>query len=161
MRIGSLFTGTGALDMAVAAHYGATVAWHVEFDKHPSAILAHHYPDIPNHHDVTSVDWAAVEPVDIITGGYPCQPFSHAGNRKGTNDERHLWPYVADSLRVLRPRLAVFENVAGHLSLGFDTVLADLAALGFDAEWVVVRASDAGAPHRRERVFIVATARDA
>ena len=156
MRIGSLFTGTGALDMAVAAHYGATVAWHCEFDKHPSAILAHHYPDIPNYHDVTSVDWSAVEPVDIITGGYPCQPFSHAGNRKGTNDDRHLWPYVADSLRVLRPRLAVFENVAGHLSLGFDTVLADLAALGFDAEWVVVRASDAGAPHRRERLFIVA-----
>ena len=142
--------------MAVAAHYGATVAWHCEFDKHPSGILAHHYPDIPNHHDVTSVDWAAVEPVDILTGGYPCQPFSHAGTRKGTNDERHLWPYVADSLRVLRPRLAVFENVAGHLSLGFDTVLADLAALGFDAEWVVVRASDAGAPHRRERLFIVA-----
>ena len=160
MRIGSLFTGTGALDMAVAAHYGATVAWHCEFDKHPSAILAHHYPDIPNHHDVTSVDWAAVEPVDILTGGYPCQPFSHAGNRKGTNDERHLWPYVADSLRVLRPRLAVFENVAGHLSLGFDTVLADLAALGFDAEWVVVRASDAGAPHRRERLFIVAADAD-
>lgn len=142
--------------MAVAAHYGATVAWHCEFDKHPSGILAHHYPDIPNHHDVTSVDWAAVEPVDILTGGYPCQPFSHAGTRKGTNDERHLWPYVADSLRVLRPRLAVLENVAGHLSLGFDTVLADLAALGFDAEWVVVRASDAGAPHRRERLFIVA-----
>ena len=99
MRIGSLFSGYGGLDMAVAAHYGATVAWHCEFDKHPSAILAHHYPDIPNHHDVTSVDWSAVEPVDIITGGYPCQPFSHAGNRKGTNDERHLWPYVADSLR--------------------------------------------------------------
>jgi DNA (cytosine-5)-methyltransferase 1 len=156
MRIGSLFSGMGGLDMAVAAHYGATVAWHVEFDKHPSAILAHHYPDIPNYGDVTAVDWSQVEPVDIITGGYPCQPFSHAGNRKGTNDERHLWPYVADALRVLRPRLAIFENVSGHLSLGFDEVLADLAALGFDAEWGVVSASDAGAPHRRQRLFIVA-----
>jgi DNA (cytosine-5)-methyltransferase 1 len=143
--------------MAVAAHYSATVAWHCEFDKHPSAILAHHYPDIPNHHDVTSVDWAAVEPVDIITGGYPCQPFSHAGQRRGINDERHLWPYVADVIRVLRPRLCVFENVPGHLTLGFDTVLADLAGVGFDAEWGVVSAAEAGAPHRRQRLFIVAT----
>ena len=134
MRIGSLFSGYGGLDIAVAAHYGASVAWHVEFDKHPSAILAHHYPDIPNYGDVTGVDWATVEPVDIITGGYPCQPFSHAGTRKGTNDERHLWPYFAAAIRILRPRLVVLENVAGHLTLGFDEVLADLAALGFDAE---------------------------
>jgi DNA (cytosine-5)-methyltransferase 1 len=157
MRIGSLFSGYGGLDRAVAQHYGATVAWHVEFDKHPSAILAHHYPHIPNHGDVTAVDWSQVEPVDIVTGGYPCQPFSHAGQRRGTNDDRHLWPYVADAIRVLRPRLAVFENVAGHLTLGFDTVLADLAGLGFDAEWGVVSAAEAGAPHRRQRLFIVAT----
>jgi len=156
MRIGSLFSGYGGLDIAVAAHYGASVAWHVEFDKHPSAILAHHYPDIPNYGDVTGVDWATVEPVDIITGGYPCQPFSHAGTRKGTNDERHLWPYFAAAIRILRPRLVVLENVAGHLTLGFDEVLADLAALGFDAEWGVVSASDAGAPHRRQRLFVVA-----
>ncbi len=157
MRIGSLFSGYGGLDLAVAAHYGATVAWHVEFDKHPSAILAHHYPDIPNYGDVSAVDWSQVEPVDIITGGYPCQPFSHAGQRRGINDERHLWPYVADAIRVLRPRLCVFENVPGHLTLGFDTVLADLAGVGFDAEWGVVSAAEAGAPHRRQRLFIVAT----
>lgn len=157
MRIGSLFSGYGGLDMAVAAHYDATVAWHVEFDKAPSKVLAHHWPDVPNHGDVTAVDWSQVEPVDIITGGYPCQPFSHAGHRRGTNDDRHLWPYVADALRVLRPRVAVFENVAGHLTLGFDTVLADLAALGMDVRWGVVSAAEAGAPHRRERLFIVAT----
>jgi DNA (cytosine-5)-methyltransferase 1 len=156
VRIGSLFSGYGGLDMAVAQHYGATVAWHVEFDKHPSAVLDAHHLGVPNYGDVTAVDWAQVEPVDILTGGYPCQPFSHAGQRRGTNDERHLWPYVADALRVLRPRYAVFENVAGHLTLGFDTVLADLAALGFDAEWGVVSASDAGAPHRRQRLFVVA-----
>lgn len=157
MRIGSLFSGYGGLDMAVAAHYDATVAWHVEYDKHPAAVLAHHFPDVPNYGDVTAVDWNAVVPVDIVTGGYPCQPFSHAGQRRGTTDERHLWPYVADCLRVLRPRVAVFENVAGHLTLGFDTVLADLAALGFDAVWGVVSASEAGAAHRRQRLFIVAT----
>jgi DNA (cytosine-5)-methyltransferase 1 len=161
LRIGSLFSGYGGLDMAVAAHYGADVAWHVEFDKHPAAILAHHFPDVPNYGDVTSVDWSQVEPVDIITAGWPCQPFSHAGQRRGTNDDRHLWPYVADALRVLRPRILVGENVSGHLTLGFDTVLADLAGIGFDAEWMVVRASDAGAPHQRKRLFIVATAGDA
>lgn len=86
----------------------------------------------------------------------PCQPFSTAGKRKGTDDERHLWPYVRDAIRALRPRLVVLENVRGHLSLGFDAVLADLAAVGMSARWGVVRASDAGAPHGRARLFIVA-----
>ena len=157
LRVGELFAGYGGLGMGLSMVVDAEPVWFVEFDKHPSAILAHHWPDIPNYGDITAVDWAAVEPVDILTGGYPCQPFSHAGNRKGHADERHLWPYVKDALRVLRPRYGIFENVSGHLSLGFDTVLADLAEIGFDAEWVVVRASDAGAPHRRERLFIVAT----
>jgi len=87
-----------------------------------------------------------------------CQPFSHAGRRKGKEDERHLWPYVADALRVLRPRIAFFENVAGHLSLGFDAVASDLSEMGLEYRWGSVRASDAGAPHRRERLFIVAFA---
>src|SRR5690606_27324917 len=93
-------------------------------------------------------------------GGYPCQPFSVAGKRKGTSDARHLWPYIARALRVLRPRSAFFENVANHLRLGFADVLADLAALGFDAAWATVRASDVGAPHRRERLFVLAVATD-
>ena len=161
MRIGSLFSGYGGADLAVRSVFpDATPAWFVEYDKHPSAILAKRFPGVPNYGDVTTVDWAAVEPVDILTAGWPCQPFSHAGQRRGTDDDRHLWPYVADALRVLRPRYLFGENVAGHLSLGFDTVLADLAALGFDARWGVVRASDAGAPHRRARLFIVATAAD-
>lgn len=160
VRVGSLFSGYAGLDLAVEQVLGATPAWFVEFDKHPSTILAQRFPGVPNYGDITRVDWSAVEPVDVLTGGYPCQPFSHAGNRKGTNDERHLWPYVKTALRLLRPRLAVFENVAGHLSLGFDTVLADLAEIGWDAEWVVVQAAHAGACHRRERVFIVAAPRD-
>ena len=156
MKIGSLFAGYGGLDLGIGQILDAEPVWFVEFDKHPSAILAQHWPDVPNYGDVTAVDWETVPPVDILCGGYPCQPFSQAGTRKGTNDERHLWPYFADAIRVLRPRLVVLENVAGHLTLGFDTVLADLAALGFDAEWGVVSASDAGAPHRRQRLFIVA-----
>ena len=157
MLIGSLFTGAGGLDMAVEQFTGATPAWFVEFDPNPSKVLARHWPQVPNYGDVTAIEWPGMEPIDILTAGYPCQPFSHAGKRKGHNDERHLWPYVADAIGALRPRYVVLENVAGHLSLGGAAVVGDLARLGFDARWGVVRASDAGAAHRRARLFIVAT----
>jgi DNA (cytosine-5)-methyltransferase 1 len=153
MKTGSLCSGYGGLDMAV----GGALQWVCDFDKGAAKILAHRYPDVPNLHDLTLIDWTEVEPVDVITSGFPCQPFSHAGKRAGTSDDRHIWPYIADALRVLRPQYCVFENVAGHVSLGLADVLADLAALGFDAQWGTVRASDVGAPHRRERLFIVAT----
>ncbi|MGY3335939.1 DNA (cytosine-5)-methyltransferase 1 [Streptomyces filamentosus] len=160
LRIGSLCTGYGGLDMAVQTVLGGTLAWVSDPDPGASRILAHHHPEVPNLGDLTAVDWAAVEPVDIVCGGYPCQPFSTAGKRKGTADDRHIWPSIAHALRVLRPRYAVFENVAGHLRLGFDTVLADLARLGFDAEWCLVRASEIGAPHHRQRLFLLAVAAD-
>lgn len=148
----------GGLDEAVKQVFDAEVAWHCEWDEAPSKILAHHYPDVPNYRDVTQIDWETVPPVDIITAGYPCQPFSKAGHRKGTTDERHLWPYVLNAIRALRPHIVILENVAGHLNLGMDTVLADLAASGFDAQWATLRASDIGAPHHRERLFILAYA---
>lgn len=157
-RIGSLFSGYGGLDIAVSRVYGGKVVWYSEIEPAACTVLAAHHPGVANLGDITAVDWATVPPIDILTGGYPCQPFSHAGKRKGTNDERHLWPYVRDAIRVLRPRLTVLENVRGHLTLGFDTVLADLAELGMSARWGVVRAADAGAPHGRKRVFIVVTA---
>ena len=119
-------------------------------------MLASHNPGIDNLGDIKAVDWSTVEPIDILTGGYPCQPFSHAGLRKGTTDERHLWPYVKQAIEHLHPRLVVLENVRGHLSLGFEEVLQDLADIGYDAEWSVVNASDVGAPHRRARLFILA-----
>ena len=142
-------------------HPGATPAWFVEYDDAPSRILAHHWPDVPNYGDVTAVDWSTMPPVDILTGGYPCQPFSQAGQRKGTNDDRHLWPYVREAIRHLRPRLAILENVAGHRSLGFDRVLGDMAEDGLHVRWTSIRASDVGAPHHRERLFILATPADA
>lgn len=156
MRIGSLFSGYGGLDLAVQSVLGGEVAWHVEYDKAPSRILDHHFPGVPNYGDVTKLDFTSIEPVDVLTGGYPCQPFSHAGLRKGTDDDRHLWPHVLRAIREMGPRLAVLENVRGHLSLGFDTVLADLASVGWSARWGVVRASDAGACHQRARLFILA-----
>jgi len=152
LRVGSLFTGYGGLDIAV----GGDLAWYSEIDKPACKVLQTHYPNVPNLGDIKKVNWSHVEPVDVITGGYPCQPFSHAGLRKGKNDERHLWPYVKDAINALRPRYAILENVAGHVSLGFGDVLADLATIGYDAEWGIIRASDVGAPHQRKRLFIIA-----
>ena len=157
LRLGSLCTGYGGLDLAAETVLGPlTHVWHAEIDPHASRVLAHHWPDVPNLGDLTVVDWASVEPVDVLTAGYPCQPLSVAGPRTGMNDERWIWDEIYAAIRVLRPRFVLLENVAGHLSLGFGRVLGDLAAAGFDAEWGCFRASDVGAPHRRERVFIVA-----
>ena len=87
----------------------------------------------------------------------PCQPFSAAGKCKGTADDRHIWPHIANAIRILRPGYVFLENVPGHLSLGFGDVLGDLAEIGYDAQWTSLRASDVGACHRRERVFILGT----
>lgn len=160
LTIGSLCTGYGGLDAAVSQHYDARTVWLSEVDKNANQILTHHYPDVPNLGDLTVIDWDTVPKVDILTAGYPCQPFSQAGKRKGTADVRHLWPHIARAVDVLRPRICVFENVQGHLSKGGVEVVESLTAMGYSVRWGLVRASDAGAPHRRARVFIVATAPD-
>lgn len=183
-RIGSLFSGYGGLDLAVQSVYDAEHAWFCEFDDAPSKILAHHWPDVPNHRDVTTVDWSTVEPVDILTGGFPCQDVSVAGRRAGMTDGTRsgLWSHMAHAIDVLRPQLVVIENVGGLFSanatsvmeshplcLGdggtgsdtvllraIDAVLSTLSELGYDAEWTALRASDVGAAHGRLRVFITA-----
>lgn len=157
LRIGSMFAGYSGLEMGVMQVLDVQPAWFAEIDEAPARILQHHYPQVPNLGDVTRVDWGSVEPIDILTAGYPCQPFSQAGHRKGTNDERHLWPHVYDAIKHLRPRAAFFENVLGHVTLGLAEVLEDLAEIGWNAQWACVRASDVGAPHHRERLFILAT----
>jgi DNA (cytosine-5)-methyltransferase 1 len=156
VRIGSLFSGYGGLEMACQQYFGGDLAWYSEIEPAACKILAAHNPGVPNLGDITKVNWAEVEPVDILTGGYPCQPFSQAGQRKGKEDERHLWPFVAIAINALRPRVVVLENVRGHLTLGFGDVIAELSRMGYDSRWGVVRASDAGAPHGRARIFIVA-----
>lgn len=157
LRLGSLCTGYGGLESAVGQVLPIETVWHADPDPGAAAILAHHWPTVPNLGDITATDWTSVLPVDVLTAGYPCQPFSLAGRQKGPADDRHIWPHIATALRVLRPRVAIFENVPGHVRLGFDAVLADLAGLGFNAEWCTLRADEVGAPHRRERLFIVAT----
>jgi DNA (cytosine-5)-methyltransferase 1 len=159
MKVGSLFSGIGGLDLGLE-RAGMTVAWQSEIDPYACRVLAKHWPNVPNLGDITTIDWSNVEPVDVICGGYPCQPFSSAGVRRGEADPRHLWPHFAEALRVVRPRFAVLENVPGHLSLGFGRVLGDLADLGFDAEWDCIPAAAVGAPHLRYRVFVVAHANE-
>ena len=161
LKIGSLFSGYGGLDLAIDGR----VEWYSEIEPAACRVLEAHHGDTPNIGNVTQygdcgcaevIPWDHLPRVDVITAGYPCQPFSQAGKRKGKDDERHLWPYVRDAIRVLQPAFAVLENVRGHLTLGLDIVLGDLADMGWDARWGVVRASDAGAPHHRARIFIVA-----
>jgi DNA (cytosine-5)-methyltransferase 1 len=94
--------------------------------------------------------------VDILSGGYPCQPFSAAGKRLGADDERHLWPAIAAGIRILRPRLCFFENVEGHISLGLREVIEELEGLGYRTAWGIFSAAEVGAPHQRKRVFIMA-----
>lgn len=157
--VGSLFTGYGGLDMAVCEFFpGATVSWYSELDKHACTVLAAHHPDVPNLGDITEVDWNEVPRVNILTGGFPCQDISHAGKGAGLEEGTRsgLWFRMADAVRVLRPDLVVVENVRALTRRGLDRVLGDLADLGFDAEWCCVRASDAAAPHRRERIFLTA-----
>lgn len=98
--------------------------------------------------------------VDILSGGYPCQPFSAAGKRLGTEDPRHLWPYIADGIRIMRPRICFFENVEGHISLGLEAVITELEGMGYRTTWGIFSASEVGAPHQRKRVFILATLGD-
>ena len=141
--------------MAVEAFFNAETVWCAEFDKFASKLIDQRF-NIPNYGDIKAIDWASVEPIDILTAGYPCQPFSHAGYRKGTDDERHIFPYILEAISILRPRWVILENVRGHLSLGLKEVLQGLASEGYDARWQVVRASDVGAPHQRARIFIIA-----
>jgi DNA (cytosine-5)-methyltransferase 1 len=155
VKIGSLCSGYGGLDMAVEAYYNAETVWMCDIDKYSSIVIKERW-GLPNLGNLKTVDWAAVEPIDILTAGYPCQPFSTAGQRKGLEDERHIWPYIKEIIGTLQPKRVILENVRGHLTLGFKEVLKDLTEIGYDARWAIVRASDVGAPHQRARLFVVA-----
>lgn len=153
MKIGSLCTGIGGLDLAVEYMFNGTLAWISEVDDDAAGVTLSHY-DVPNYGDLTEVP--PFEPVDVLTAGYPCQPFALAGLRQGSNDERHLWPYIKQIVNNVRPKFIVLENVRGHLTLGFDQVINDLAALGYDASWCCVPVEFAGGPHKRDRLFVLA-----
>lgn len=149
--------------MAVEALTGGRVVWVADNDPSKARILERRFPGVPNLGDITSFDWTelAEEGVDIITAGFPCQDISNAGKRVGIEGARSgIWTNVAGAIRVLRPRLVFLENVSAIRSRGLSRVLGDLAACGYDAQWTCYRASAAGAPHHRDRWFLVAAPSD-
>jgi len=161
LSVGSLCTGYGGLEMGLETVHGdIDLRFVSDIDKDVNTLLAHYHPDTPNLGDLTAVKWQDVEPVDVLCAGYPCQPFSTAGKRKGLEDERAIFEYIADAISVLRPRNILLENVAGHLTLGGTAVIATLTKLGYNSRWGIVRASDTGAPHKRARLFIWAQTSD-
>lgn len=158
MRVGSLFAGIGGFDLA-AEWCGHSTAWMSEVDPYCVALLRERFPEARQLGDITTIDWATVEPVDIVCGGFPCQDISYAGKGAGLEGERSgLWWEFARCVRELGPRYVVVENVRALFTRGFDAVLGTLADLGYDAEWAMYGASDVGAPHRRHRVWILAYA---
>lgn len=176
---GSLFTGTAALDMAVESVFGARTVWFCDNDPAAIRLLSVRHPNVPNHGDITKVDWTKVEPVDIISGGSPCQDLSIAGRRAGMQPgtRSNLWESMREAIAVLKPKYVVWENVYGAFSakaasemdaatglLGdepplraFGRLLGDLAGLGYDARWQGVRVTDLGGGMERPRVFVLAT----
>jgi DNA (cytosine-5)-methyltransferase 1 len=155
LTVGSLFSGIGGLDLGLE-RAGMEVIWQSEIDPYGCRVLKKHWPEVVNHGNIKEINWGDVVRPNIICGGYPCQPFSTAGKRNGTDDPRHLWPWVREAISELRPKYAILENVRGHVSLGLNVVLGEMASIGYDAEWQIVSAASVGAPHRRDRVIIVA-----
>lgn len=161
----SLCSGIGGIDLA-GEWVGIKTLVFCEREPFPQRVLRKHWPDVPIIDDIYEFNRQRLlqegvitedgsRTIGLISAGYPCQPFSHAGNRKGAEDDRHLWPEVSRILQEIRPRWFLGENVAGHISLGLDDVLADLESIGYEAIPIVLPAAGVGASHKRERVFIV------
>ena len=159
LTIGSLFSGIGGLELGLERAGLGPVKWQVEIDPYCRAVLAKHWPEAKRYEDVRTVG-AELGSVDLICGGFPCQDLSMAGahsDRLGLDGARSgLWSEYARIVGVVRPKFVVIENVSNLAGNGLDRVLANLAALGFDAEWQMLSAAAFGAPHLRERTFLVA-----
>ena len=186
IKLGEICAGYGGLGLGLDLLTDVDTRWVADVDTGPSRILARHWPDAPNLEDITRIDWTAVEPVDVIAGGTPCQDLSNAGHRAGMRPGTRsgIWEAMAHAIEEIKPHVVVWENVAGARSAaaysrlesgagclggGADRpvlralgrVVGDLAGLGYDAAWESLRASAVGAPHRRERVFVLAWRPDA
>jgi len=161
MRVGSLFSGIGGMDLGLE-RAGMEIVWQVEIDEFCRAVMAKHWPDVERFGDVKECGAHNLKPVDLVCGGFPCQPVSCAGQRKGKADERWLWPEFHRIICELRPRWVLVENVPGLLSIDagrlFGGILRDLAESGYDVEWDSIPAAALGAPHIRYRIFLVAYA---
>jgi DNA (cytosine-5)-methyltransferase 1 len=151
-----LFSGIGGFALA-ARWAGVKTIGFAEIDSYASRVLAKNFPGITNYGDIKNVP--AIDNVWLVTGGFPCQPFSVAGKRAGTNDDRWLWPEMAEVIERVNPNWVLAENVPGIVSMELDTVLADLERLNYSSWPIIIPAVGVNAPHRRDRVWIVANAR--
>ena len=157
LKVGSLFSGAGLCDLGLQ-WAGFRHQWFCEIDPFCRAVLARHWPGIPIYEDVKKLKGDALPSVDVLCGGFPCQDVSSGGLRAGIREGTRsgLWREYARLIGEIHPKYVIIENVRGLLSLGIDLVLNNLAAIGYDAEWEILPAAALGAPHHRERVFIVA-----
>ena len=160
MRHGSLFSGIGGFDLA-AEWMGWENVFHCEWNDFGQKILKHHFPETDSYSDITKTDFRKYEgTIDIISGGFPCQPFSLAGKRKGTEDERYLWHEMLRAVQEIKPKFVIAENVYGIVNIDgglvFEQVCLDLEAEGYEVQAFVIPACAKDAPHRRDRVWFVA-----
>lgn len=158
LTVGSLFSGVEGIGRGLEATKGFEIIWQSEIDPYACAVLRSHWPAVPNLGDITKIDWEKVRRPDVLCGGFPCQDISVAGRGAGIKEGTRsgLWSEYAKAIRILRPKYALIENVPMLAKRGLHIVLADLAQAGYDAEWHNLSASSVGAPHKRERLFIVA-----
>jgi DNA (cytosine-5)-methyltransferase 1 len=155
ITFGDLFAGIGGFSLGFE-RAGMVCRWQVEIDPYCTSVLEKHWPDLERRRDVRECGRHNLEPVDVICGGPPCQPFSAAGKRRGPEDDRNLWPEFARIVQDLRPRWVVFENVLGIRAIYLDTVLSDLERMGYTTATTVIPAGALGAWHRRDRIWVVA-----
>ena len=164
MRHIGLFAGIGGFELAARWMGWNTIAWS-EWDPFCQKVLSYHFPEAKGYGDTKQADFTQYRgQCDILTGGFPCQPYSVAGKRLGKEDERHLWPEMLRAIREIQPRWIVGENVRGLLSWNdgvvFEEVCSDLESEGYEVQAFIIPAAGVGAPHRRERVWIIANASD-
>jgi DNA (cytosine-5)-methyltransferase 1 len=156
MRHGSLFSGIGGFDLA-AQWMGWENVFHCEWNEFGQKVLKHYWPNAESFTDITKSDFTKyANTIDILTGGFPCQPFSVAGNQQGTEDDRFLWPEMLRAIKEIRPRWVIGENVSGFINMALDQVLTEVENEGYQTEAYHIPACGIGAPHQRYRVWIVA-----
>ena len=158
MKVLDLFSGIGGFSLGLERTGGFETIAFVEIEDAMRKVLGKHWPDVPIFEDIRKLKGEDIGHADVVVGGYPCQPFSTAGRRRGKEDDRHLWPEFNRIVAELRPTWVIGENVAGHISMGLDDVLSDLEGQGYACRTFVIPACAVDAPHRRDRVWTVAHA---
>ena len=159
-----LFSGIGGFSLGLEATGGFETKAFCDIEKYPRQVLQKHWPHVKQYEDIKELNYErlkadGIDSIDIITGGYPCQPFSIAGRQKGEQDPRHLWPEYFRLVKELRPTWVIGENVSGHIKLGLDTVIEDLESEDYSVRPFSISASSIGANHQRERIWILAHSR--